>query len=235
MFKTILASILFLAIPQAEEKQGAAEFLAAVESLYLGADTLQWKGTFKIERVTPEGSNEVGSAEVEAAFKKANRVRVQLKAKEGGSEIRSDGIALLFNPGRRPHRGATPKSLDANVRIILIRAGVEMASLSRAIRQDLDLETVTKRLSLSEIRWGKVDKIEGKDIKTVEYVLSAVVDDSKSEYKVKLWVDPKTHHVLRRVMENPAQGLRITETYSSISINAKLEDTHFAVPIEDKK
>jgi outer membrane lipoprotein-sorting protein len=112
------------------------------------------------------------------------------------------------------------------------RAGIGF-SFFLAVGQDTE-ETLKGGMEAlypaSDFRLGATERVAGRDARAVEHTLTWA--GKGPVFRATVWVDVKTHLPLKRVLTASKDGLtiRITEVYSAITLDQKLDGKRFVLP-----
>ena len=170
---------------------------------------------------------------------RGNKLRVELGVPEadGGrrtSTTVSDG-ARLRTPGAVPRKNdAAPARLTDIALAAVTRGGVWLTLYPvlehpdpAAGFKDFDRD---RDLPVSAFRLGKREPVAGREAQEVGYVLRHRGED----LAVSVWVDVRTHLPVRRVVRDPAvagpAGVVLTEAYTRVGVDEKVEGAEFELP-----
>ena len=163
-------------------------------------------------------------------LKEGNRLKVTLSsadagvAKQDASSV-SDGSnvrSLPMRPGSTETEWVTPKTLNERVTVALLRSGCfELHRLPGRMR---DYDTNPKdSLVVSDLRKGDDDS----GLRTLVYTLQ----EGSGRGEMRVWIDPKTWLLRKRVLTLPAQGPQrpatVTETYETFAVNSEIPNEVF--------
>jgi outer membrane lipoprotein-sorting protein len=163
-------------------------------------------------------------------LKEGNRLKITLSS--GGAGIpkqealsNSDGStvrSLPQRPGSAETEWATPKTLNESVTVASLRSGC--FELHRLPARMHDHGTNPKdSLVVSEIHMGDDDS----GLRTLIYTLQ----EGTGRGQMKVWFDPKTLMLRKRVFIVPAQGKQpqatVTETYETFVVNSEISNDVF--------
>ncbi len=170
---------------------------------------------------------------------RGNKMRLELgvPATAGGRRTAttvSDG-ALLRTPGAVPRRDdAAPARLTDIALAAVTRGGIWLTlypvlehPTPSAGYKDFDRD---RDLPVSAFRLGRREPVAGREAQEVGYVLRHQGED----LAVSVWVDVRTHLPLRRVVRDPSgagpAGVVLTEAYTRVGVDEKVEGTEFELP-----
>jgi outer membrane lipoprotein-sorting protein len=163
-------------------------------------------------------------------LKEGNRLKVTLSS--GGAGIAkldassvSDGStirSLPKRPGSTETEWVTPKTLNERVTVALLRSGCfELHRLPGRMR---GYDTNPKEsLVISDLRRGDDDS----GLRTLVYTLQ----EGSGRGEMRVWIDPNTWLLRKRVFTIPAQGRQppstVTETYETFAVNSEIPNDVF--------
>jgi outer membrane lipoprotein-sorting protein len=163
-------------------------------------------------------------------LKEGNRLRITLSMGGAGSPKKeasavSDGStvrSLPPRPGLAETEWATPKTLNESVTVALLRTGCfELHWIPARIHQFGT--NPNESLVVSEFRKGDDDS----GLRTLQYTLQ----EGSGRVGMKVWFDPRTWMLRKRVISVPAQAGRppatVTETYETFTVNSDISDDVF--------
>ena len=187
-------------------------------------DTPDGKGAFKGRLVVAQG----------------NKVRIEMSGEGGGKTMDilsvSDGAKMVTvdNKKSQPIQD-TPKNLGKQVLAGSARGGI-FVPMWLAVQvvpegkdpREVDLE---ESIKVADFKLGKKEKVEDKEAQVIEYVLTAASAGGE-KINAAVWVDVKTHVPLKRSLTAKIgdKQLTVTETYSKVAVDGKLDDKTFELP-----
>jgi outer membrane lipoprotein-sorting protein len=187
---------------------------------------------------TPEGK---GSYKGRLAVAQGNKVRIEMKGEGGGKTMDllsvSDGTkTVTVNDKKTQPLRDTPKNMGKQVLIATARGGV-FAPMFLAVERSAEGEkpgetNIEEILKVSGLKLGKKEKLDGKETQAIEYVLTATSVGSLEKINSTVWVDVKTHVPLKRLLTTKVgdKDFTITETYSKVVVDGKIDAKTFELP-----
>ena len=228
---------LLLAIILLAPAQSAEETFKKIEGKINSARTISLR--FNVEATSNEGKR-VGSSDMAGPLmiKEPRKLRLEYtgslndgaRGLERTAKFVTDGEKVLAEvAGERRPLATTFKS---GFKPILSRSGVKIGWGVLIIQRkdptgkpkpvELDLAT---RFTVLDYRHGEDDGTS----KSLTYTLRRSVGAETVDVAVRITYDPKTYLLTKRVLAEP-NGVRTTETYTDMKLNADLADTTFEVP-----
>jgi outer membrane lipoprotein-sorting protein len=218
---------LLLAIMICLQEDTAEETYRRVEETLAKAKTLsiQYRAelAFGPQKMTLKGS---------VFLKEGNRLKITLTsvdpaAPKQEASAASDGTtvrSLPPRPGSPEVEWNAPATLNEDVTVSLLRAGC------------FELHRVPSRIHFSELKPKEAlivaDLRKGEDdggFRTLTFTFK----EGNGSGNVKLWIDPKTWTLKRRVLNVelvPGQNSTVTENYDTFKVNGEIPNDAFALP-----
>jgi len=193
--------------------------------------------TFDVKMDAPDGK---GSFKGSLAVAQGNKVRVEMSGEGGGKTMEllvvSDGAksVTISDKKTQPIRD-TPKNMSKLVLGGTARGGifVPMWLAVQVVPEgkeppEVDLE---ESIKVSDFKLGKKEKVDDKEALAIEYVLTAASAGGE-KLNTTVWVDAKTHVPLKRLLTAKVgdKQLTVTETYSKVEVDGKLDAKTFELP-----
>jgi outer membrane lipoprotein-sorting protein len=96
-------------------------------------------------------------------------------------------------------------------------------------KRDIKAESLFKT---SDFKLGKKEKLGDKEVLVLEFKVEVKTDREVVPGSAVIWLDPKTHLPLKHVFTADAPNRRvvITQTYSSLRIDEKIDAKLFELP-----
>jgi outer membrane lipoprotein-sorting protein len=161
--------------------------------------------------------------------------------RKGTLELVSDG--KLIKAARTPKVGGeksswpTPKNLHTLLGTMVGRAGVQVTlmALPHILGEQKEIDPESLRIEVYDFKAGPGGKVRERHAKVITYRLGQKADAPSQAAEVTLWIDAKTLLPLKRVVvqkkgKEGREGIRITETYSEITLNPKVDVKRFELP-----
>ena len=168
-----------------------------------------------------------------------NRFRLELT----GTANKEDGKLVMVSDGtmmRSSHDGRQSKDQPAQPQMTEIalgsmaRAGIFVPLFSI---EDVEEEgkkpeafDLDKRLAVADFKLGKKEAVGGTEAQAVEHTLK--MRSLKEPIAVTVWIDPKTQLPVKRVVRSEMDGQKyeVTETYTDVKVNQKIDEKRFELP-----
>ncbi len=228
---------MFASVPASAPAQDGGEaekLLGAVEERFTRPKTIRLRFELQVEVRGKAAFALKGTVAVAAD----DRVSVQADRESFGKKDRmtltSDGKELrLTDAGAAEAKVKTvptPKGLSRAFAAILGRVdlfnGITFLRLDDGRVRELKPDALFRVLNVQS---GGREKVEGRGARLLTY---AVALPGSRPLAVSLWVDPVTRLPLKRVtvFSNGAGSSTVTETYSEIRLNEKLDPRQFGLP-----
>jgi outer membrane lipoprotein-sorting protein len=174
----------------------------------------------------------------ELALARGNKVWIRGKWRRTAGGLTESGMGEFVSDGARQRltdssggeareakEAKIPAGFVKSLTALLARVGVRGAlRLSRkwAGEKAPDVDSL---LSLGDFRMGEAAKVNGRDARVLHYQVTLA--GSRDTAQVTLYLDAKTLLPLRRVI---ASGGTLTETYTELTLNPKLDPKTFELP-----
>jgi outer membrane lipoprotein-sorting protein len=176
----------------------------------------------KIMKDGKESGHFKGSVILEEGAKARIEVQGSVDGKDVSLRMVSDGkkMKVFASPVGKEVEEPLPKHFGTMARNAMSRVGPTAALLLVHPRvQGKDEPDLAKLLGVSDFKLGERTKVEGRDVRVVEYRVNLM--DEK--VFVKLWLDAKTHLPLKRRegSDKKGEGVQIFETYSEFKLGSK--------------
>jgi outer membrane lipoprotein-sorting protein len=184
--------------------------------------SLQYRIEFAIGGATMTVSGSV-------LLKEGNRLKITCSGAAGAQKLDaavvSDGSTLRslpLHPGANETEWPTPKSLNESVTTAFLRAGcLDLYRLPYRMHEHG--RDPKESLIVSELRSGDDDS----GLRTLLYKL----EEGSGHGEMKVWFDPKTRMLRKRVFTVPPQGntpqVTVTETYESVKVDSEISEDSF--------
>ncbi len=166
-----------------------------------------------------------------------NKARLQVKGAVLGKDVDavlvSDGarIGVLDSSAAKPLEAPAPKPLNEIMTAALSRSGLflNLDLLGRQLdRKDGGQLKAAELFPVSDRKLGRKEKLMGREAQIVTY---AVRYDAERKLNATLWIDRETGLPLKRVLTHrEVQKEQITETYTDLKLNEKLDPKQFELP-----
>jgi RNA polymerase sigma factor (sigma-70 family) len=212
------AEMLYLAMEK--KVRGAKSLQVAVDS---EVDSKDFKGTVK----TTIYATQPNKSRLEIDF--------TIDGKADKLLFLTDGKARYTKQGDKGTLDPDPKKAAAEGKLvpgIVARMGVSAAMImARSAKQGEEKEVdLDKDVPVTDFKLGAKEMVG----KSMAQVVSYQLDFDGISAKMSLWIDTNTHLPLKRVVtvDEGGQMIRITETYSTFTIDAKLDPKLFELPNE---
>jgi outer membrane lipoprotein-sorting protein len=227
-----LFAIPLLAVVLAQGDDAAKTF-QAMEAKIARAKSVQV--TFEASAATPKGTAKVTGSLASAG----DRVRFEFALDADGKSMKllsvSDGKkSVTVQDGKVSESKDTPHDTGRVVTALVARAGFTplFFSAGRQVKEgDKDRkEDPLEVYKASDFKLGQAEKVGGRDTVAIDYKLTLRDDPPLS---ATVWLDAKTHLPLKRVVRNYVKGgggFTITETYSTLTLDPRLDAKLFEFP-----
>lgn len=248
-----LLALVAIALVLPQEKNEAEELFKKLDGKLAQAETVtvEFKTTFEQQR---KGREKVsGRLSGTILLQSGGKARLELEGRISSPlsvGIVSDGKTTAFltkDPGTPKPSAASP-TLNRDASLQLARYGgvnVVMETQKNLLIAEGDRRLKEagrtpephesdplKTLKLSGFKMGPGDKIDGRAVTAIEYVIEEVGDINKSV--VTLWIDSETLLPIRRRVTSEGLGILIEETYSVFKLGEKIDAAKFDLPKETK-
>jgi outer membrane lipoprotein-sorting protein len=204
------------------------------EKLYRGMektirDAKSIKMGFEIDAATDKDNNKVrGSVSVA----EGNKARMEITGTEDGKQrtmtLIADGKMTHFTASDmpKPESKAVESNFSQTRPQILARGGVFATFNIGPSTESFDIDKV---MPVSDFKLGNKDKIGVREAQAVECTLKP---DNGQVAQMTVWLDTKTNLPLKRLVTTAGEKgvFRVTEVYTEIAINPKLDGKLFELP-----
>jgi outer membrane lipoprotein-sorting protein len=223
----VLAGLLLApALAPGQEGDEAQKLFRAMEERIKKAGTVRL--TFEIDatEVRPTKTWLKGTL----AFARGNKARLQVEAGEGAPVrkygLTSDGTRLrLTSAGEPPKDMDVPKKQNEVLAAAVGRVGLYLGLFWLEKSDRLGDEP----FPVKDFKLGGKEKVGKREARILTY---ACRHDAKRYLSVTVWVDTQTGLPLKRVLRHPEEdaGERITETYTDLRLDEKVDPKLFELP-----
>jgi len=225
----MLMELVILFALHADDKNEAEQLFRKMEMKVANAKSLEWTFEVKVE----DGPATGGSMKGSLALGQGNKSCLEMSLKKTGSE---DKIALICNgekmmsPDDKSRKVPAPKWLNDLYRAALVRSSLPLSHVNGAKEQPEELK-VDDVLKVSDFKLGKKEKVGDKEAQVIHYNLSCKVEFPEP-LAVTAWIDTKTNLPVKRELVGKAgeDKITITETYSKITVDEKIDPKKFELP-----
>ncbi len=226
--------------PQEKEKKKpseAEEFLKKVEEKATKAKTLRCKAKLTMTEGGQEMEFDVeGSMAAEGKFKLSMEGEMMGKAMQvavicDGKKMAVDGESP-FGGGKPKEPADLPKGTAEGLRLLQIRVGTITTMMLADAPRGMDETSELKDLfELSDIKFGKEEKIKDRAVKVLEYTLTFTGKQggNNNSADCKVWIDAETLAPVKREITGP-RGESFTESVSEWKFDEEMKDSLFELP-----
>ena len=147
------------------------------------------------------------------------------------TESPSKEVGKKFGPAR-----VTSKDATKNLLSTFARSGICMPMVYANVIEEGKagtIEEVDPSLKASDFRFGKKEKVDGKNAQAIDYKLTMSRRDDQIVFDATVWMDVQTHLPLKRVLTirlKVEKARPITETYLAVSVDGKIDEKTFELP-----
>jgi outer membrane lipoprotein-sorting protein len=155
----------------------------------------------------------------------------QLKTKGAKLVVASNGQAGFDLDGHTEAK--TPKGFHAQLGVMFSRGGIGPTVLALPYLVggdggDIDPDQPESRMSVHDFKAGAAEKVGERHAKVIHYRYGKGGNDDAA---MTLWLDSQTGLPLKRVLAiTKGEQIRITENYSEIKLNPRLDAKTFELP-----
>lgn len=233
-------------LPAARAQDNEAEKLfRAMEKKIKGAQSLEVVFTYQLEGKTTKGSllltndNKV-RLQVSGPFYFGVKRNASFELVSDGKQLKTKGAKLVIASNGRAGvelggqtEGATPKIFHALLTTTFSRGGIgpTVLGLPYTIGEaggDFDPDQPESKMTVYDFKPAAAEKVDERQAKVVHYRTGKGGNDDP---EVTLWIDAETGLPLKRAFALPkGEKIRITESYSEIKLNPKVDDKAFELP-----
>jgi outer membrane lipoprotein-sorting protein len=239
----MLVELVILFALHADDKNEAEQLFRKMETKLTGAKSLECTYEAKSEGGTTAGRY-TGSFKGSLALAEGNKSRLEMSGKFEGEEVRkttdvSDGerIVSLAEDGTEANNLTAPKWNNDAHRAQMARSAFFLFVIGAPFGgSPFGAPKVFKadeELKVSDFKLGKKEKVGDKEAQAVQYNLN-VKQLAGPPYTVTVWIDTKTNLPLKRELTRFAEEAKskscVTEIYSKISIDEKIDPKKFELP-----
>jgi outer membrane lipoprotein-sorting protein len=224
--------------PQEKEKKKlteAEEFLKKVEEKATKAKTLRCKAKMTMT----EGGQEM-EFDIEASMAAEGKFKLSMEGEMMGKAMQvaviCDGKKMATEGegpfGGRPKEPAdAPKGAGEGMRLLFVRVGSITTMLMAEFRNKDDETELKDLFDVSDLKFGKEEKIKDRATKVLEYSLTFTGKQggNNNTAEAKLWIDAETLAPVKREITGP-RGETFTETFSDWRLDEELKDSLFELP-----
>jgi outer membrane lipoprotein-sorting protein len=221
--------LLALVLPAAEPNE-AEKVFRQMETKVTKMKTVEVAFTVKVdnEKIDAKGTVLVGEG---------NKLRVDVtdegSGKKENHQMISDGskMGMISNNDLKESKDA-PAWLNDGLKQTMCRGGVFLYVMAVANKIGTEKEfKVDEHFKLSDFKLGKKEKVGDKETQAVEYTLT-IKDKEPLSVPATVWIDTKTQLPVKRtlVVDEKGKKVTITETYSKIDPDAKMDAKQFELP-----
>ncbi len=224
-------AVLSITLPVTGQADEAAKLFQRMERAFTGAKTL--RASAEVVLKTPDGDIKLAGA---LHLAEGDRANLSFDSTVGGKHRKgtlvSDGKRMRWAvdgaPG--PER-PTPAGLARLLAGKFARAGVGFSFfLATGDEAEEAKKGIDALYPASGFRLGAKEGVGGNDAQVVEYRLTWA--GKEPVFRASVWVDVKTHLPLKRVLtaSKGSMDIRITEVYTGVTRDAKLDGKLFDLP-----
>lgn len=214
----------FLLLVPAQGTNEAEQLFRKMEAKLLKARTLECVFEVKFE--------------IAFALAEGNKFRADFTIKNGETSSKhtliSDGVKVVIND--KGSQGEVPEpvqkmftALIERAHGIFARGGAQALIIPSEWLGEMKKDTKVEDLfQVADFKLGKKEKVGGRDAQVIEYKLTIKPD--KEAITIRTWVDVKTNLPLKRAMGDEKEKGGITETYSKLTLDEKIDPKKFELP-----
>jgi outer membrane lipoprotein-sorting protein len=219
-----------MALPAQAPNEGEQAY-RKMEKAFLDAKAVECAFEIKVEDA------QVSTVKGDLALGEGSKVRLAVKGDSAGKEFKSaiisDGKRMVAVGGpTQEEPKESPAWIGEALRGTTARCGITgvvLIFLVAPAGEDKEFK-LDDRLKVADFKLGKAEKVDGKEAQVIEY--NCTLKGQDEPMKMKVWVDAKTNLPLKReIKSKPAgQDVTVTETYSKITLDGKIDAKTFDLP-----
>ncbi|HEU4338795.1 MAG TPA: outer-membrane lipoprotein carrier protein LolA, partial [Planctomycetota bacterium] len=217
------------------------------------AETVQatFRSTFEQQRKNGEKVSDVLTGTI--LLEKGNKARLEVEGKLAeplAATVVSDGktTALVDKDAPNPPPSAVSPRLNKDTTLFLARLGgvtAVMEAQKNLILAEAERQLEgsgrkpgsresdpAKAMRLGAFKTGPATKIDGRDAGAIQFEIEEVGKTGKAQ--VTLWFDNETLLPIRRRVFDELKGILIEETFTTFTLDAKIDPAKFELPKETK-
>ena len=225
----MLMPLVVVLVLHAAEPNEAEQLFRQMEKQVAGAKTLEW--TFDIKMEGGPGGALNGSL----TFSEGNKSRLEMNANLTGKKSKDvmicDGLKMaVLTDGVPKKTSDAPKHLNEVFGAALSRSGLLLPYFTAYV-PDKDKEfKIDEQFPVSNFKLGKKEKVGEQEAQVIQYTLSSGA--IKFPLAITVWLDAKTNLPLKRIIVTMKgdEKLTVTETYSKLSLDPKIDPKNFELP-----
>ena len=226
-----LLAVVALILPLAQEKNEAEELFKKMEAKVSKAKTLRAVMTGEMAEAKMKLSGEI-------LLDEGSKVRLEVEGKTDSmtrkGTVVSDGKRMhLKSSGGGAGDPPDPAPFDAPstfgtlIRVSLARAGL-LSALEFCDTEEKAKTDPETGFKVSGLKLGPKEKVGDREAQAVTYTVTRKGRDAAAT----LWIDIATHLPLKRALK--VDGMELTENYSDVKLDEKIDAAKFEVPKETK-
>lgn len=222
-----LLALVAIALVLPQEKNEAEELFKKMEGKLANAKTIQLKLSGEMQPMKLALTGEL-------LFDEAGKMRMELEGKSGPDLLKalmlSDGknLRLESSDKKDPKSFEVPETLGKLARACFARAGfvgtLDALDNDRDVKLEPDAQFAPKGFKL-----GAKEKVGEREAQAVDYTMAKA---GHPESAVTVWIDKETLLPLKRTVK--MGGMSLTENYSGVKLDEKLDAAKFVLPKETK-
>jgi len=219
----LLIALVAIALILPQEKNEAEDLFKKMEEKLAKAKTVQLKLSGEMQPMKLGLTGEL-------LFDEAGKLRMELEGKAGPDLMKalmlSDGkkLRLESNDKKDPKQFEVPETLGKLARACFARAGfvgtLDALDNDRDVKLEPDAQFAPK-----EFKLGAKEKVGEREAQAVDYKLAK---EGHPESVVTVWIDKETLLPLKRTVK--MGGMALTETYSGLKLDEKIDAAKFELP-----
>ncbi len=211
------------------DQNDAAKLFHQMETKVTTAKTLDC--TFDV-KLQGKGTGDLkGELTLGEGNKFAFEMSGEIGGKQGKSSQVSNGVQIqIAEFGKEKQTQNVSKEQNEFLRAALARSGLVIPMHIASHTEKPGEFNIDKEFKVSDLKLGKKEKVGDHEAQVIDYNLQ--VKDMKETIPVSVWVDTKTDLPLKRVITTTMgkEKVTITETYSKLNPNEKVENKKFELP-----
>jgi outer membrane lipoprotein-sorting protein len=221
-----------LALPAAEPNE-AEKLFREMDKKVTSAKSLECTFEAKVE-----GGKEAGTIKGSLMLTEGNKSRLEMSFEHSGKTDKetmvSDGTKMGPLSDKTPKgRQDAPKWLNDAYRGALGRSGltVPLMFITRVGEQPKEFKA-DDEFKVSDFKLGKKEKVGDQEAQAIQYKLA--IKEFPEPLTATVWIDTKTNLPLKREItaKKGDEKLTVTETYSALKIDPKIDPKKFEFPKE---